>query len=83
MLKTLWKKGEIAGYQNFLLFSQCSFIRHNSSQFRIPTSNLVCIRMAFILNFQSHDLKHGGDFSNRCEVINLSMTSLARMKVKA
>ena len=24
LLKTLWKKGENAGYQHFLLFPQCS-----------------------------------------------------------
>ena len=36
--------------------------------------------MASILNSQSHDLKHGGTFSNQCEVTILSMKSLSRLK---
>ena len=33
--------------------------------------------MASILNSQSRDLKHGGAFSNHCEVLILSMKSQA------
>ena len=33
-------------------------IRHNSAD-SVSTSNLVCIKMASILNSQSRDLKHG------------------------
>ena len=50
----------------------------NSANF-IPTSNLY-IKMVFILNSQSCDLKNGGIFSNYCEVIILSIKSLARLK---
>ena len=36
--------------------------------------------MASILNPQSRDIKHGGTLSNYCQVIILSMKSLARFK---
>ena len=36
--------------------------------------------MVSFLNPQSRDLKHGGAFSNNCEVINLSMKSQVRLK---
>ena len=39
-----------------------------------------CIKMASILNIQSCDLKHGGTFSKYCEIIILSIESLARLK---
>ena len=43
------------------------------------TSNLVCIKMASILTFESIDLEIGGTFSNHFEV----MKSLARLKDQA
>ena len=46
----------------------------------IPTSNLVCIRIASILNSQSCNLKHGVAYSNHCEVGILLMKFLARLK---
>ena len=46
----------------------------------VPTSNLVCIRIASILNSYSYNLKHGVTFSNHYEVGILSMKSLARLK---
>ena len=46
----------------------------------VPTSNLLCIKMASILNSQSRDLKYGGTLTNHCKVIILSMKSLARLK---
>ena len=54
-------------------------IRHNSAD-SVPTSNLISIKMASIPNSKSCDLKHGGAFSNHCEVIILSMKSPARLK---
>ena len=35
--------------------------------------------MASILNSQSRDLKHGGTFTNHCEVIILSMTGMVKV----
>ena len=52
---------------------------HNSAD-PVPTSNLICIKMASILTSQSRDLKYGGIFSNHCEVIILSIESPARLK---
>ena len=46
-------------------------MRHNSAN-SIPTSDLVCIKMASILNSQSRDLKHDYTFSNHCKVVILS-----------
>ena len=43
-------------------------IRHNSVD-SLRTSALALIKMVSILNPQSRDLKHGGTFSNHCEVI--------------
>ena len=59
-------------------FTGC-VIRHNSAD-SVPTSNLVCIKMASILNSQSRDLKPGSTFSNHCKVIFLSMKSLTRLR---
>ena len=53
-------------------------IRHNSTD-SLPTSDLVCIKMASILNTQARYLKHGGAFSNHCEVVFLRFF-LARLK---
>ena len=52
-------------------------IRHNSEDSE-PTSNLVCIKMASILNYQSRDCKHGDNFMNYCEITILLMKSPAR-----
>ena len=48
----------------------------------VPTSNLVCIKIAFIVDSQLLDLNYGCTFSNHCEVIILSIISLARLKDK-
>ena len=53
-------------------------IRHNSTD-SVPLSNLVCIKTAPILNYQSRDLKHGDTFCNNCEVLILSMESIGRL----
>ena len=47
-----------------------------TSSHLVPTSNLVCIERASILNSQSH----GGTVSSHCEVIILSIEFLARSK---
>ena len=59
-----------------LALSQKETFRHNSAD-SVPASYVFCVKMASILNSQPHDLKHDG---NHCEVIILSMKSLARMK---
>ena len=61
----------------FFLRREYSCICQNSSD-SVPTSYLVCITMASILNSKSRDLKHGGTFSNHCE--DLSIKSIARLK---
>ena len=53
--------------------------KHKSAN-SVPTSNLVCIRIASSLNSQLCNLKYGLTFSNHCEVGILSMKSLARLK---
>ena len=37
----------------------------DESAYSVPTSNLVCIKMASILKSQARDPKHGGTISNR------------------
>ena len=58
-------------------------IHHNTTD-SVPTSNLICIKMVFILNSQSRGLGHGGSTSDyHCEVITFSKKSLARLKEQA
>ena len=65
----------------FIIFSDSlsslqALHKHNSAN-SVPTSVLVCIRIASILNSQSCNLKHVVTFSNHYEVGILSMKSLA------
>ena len=59
--------------------SYSNHIRHNSAD-SVPTSDIVSIKMASILIFQSLDVQHRGTFSNQYEVVTLSMKSLAILK---
>ena len=68
----------------FIIFSDSlsslqALHKHKSAN-SVPTSILICIRIASILNSQSCNLKHGVTFSNHCEVSILSMKSLPRLK---
>ena len=84
-MKLLFQRTRLNFYQSTSPSTVVSFrngwwsIRHKSAD-SVPTSNLVCIKMACILNSQSRDLEHGGTFTNECEVTILSMNSLTRMK---
>ena len=55
---------------------QVIFVEHYPRK----TLNLVCIKMAAILNSLSRDLICGGTISNHFEVIILSMKPLVRLK---
>ena len=64
-------------------------IRHNSTG-SVPTSNLVCIKMAFILNFQSHDKNVAVPLSTAvkssfclCSILVRLKDDIERTKLKA
>ena len=54
--------------------------RKKNSADSVPTSNFVCMKMTFVLNGLSSDLKHGGTLSNHSEVVILPMKFIAKLK---